>query len=45
MILSDALMTYVPVALMGVALWVGYRHGHQRGYAKGVASWSGSSSR
>jgi hypothetical protein len=24
-------MTWVPVALMGVAGWVGYRHGYRRG--------------
>jgi hypothetical protein len=38
-------MIYIPAALSFVGVWVGYRHGHQRGYAKGVASWSGSSSR
>jgi hypothetical protein len=36
--MSEMFTTYVPVALMGLSLWVGYRHGHQRGYAKGVAS-------
>jgi hypothetical protein len=29
--MSEALMTWIPVALMGVAGWVGYRHGYRRG--------------
>jgi hypothetical protein len=44
-LLSDALQTYVPAALIMFALWFGERNGFKRGYAKGVASWSGSSSR
>jgi hypothetical protein len=29
--MSDLLMTWVPVALMGVSGWVGYRHGRRKG--------------
>jgi hypothetical protein len=31
--MSDILMTWVPVALMGISGWVGYRHGYRRGQA------------
>jgi hypothetical protein len=44
-VLSEVLQTYVPAALCLLGLWFGERNGYKRGYAKGVASWSGSSSR
>jgi hypothetical protein len=44
-LLSEVLQTYVPAALCLFGLWFGERDGYKRGYAKGVASWSGSSSR
>lgn len=29
--LSDLTMTWVPVVLMGLCVWVGERHGYERG--------------
>jgi hypothetical protein len=31
--MSELFTMWVPVALMGVAGWVGYRHGYRRGQA------------